>query len=69
MIHVCSLARLNDTVASTGARHVVSLLGLEDNVRRPAAILPENHLWLKLHDISAPLEGFVLPQSEHVVKF
>jgi predicted protein tyrosine phosphatase len=66
MIHVCSLARLHDTVASTGARHVVSLLGLEDNLRRPATIRPENHLWLKLHDISAPLEGFVMPQSEHV---
>ena len=66
MIHVCSLARLHDTVASTGARHVVSLLGLEDNLRRPATVRPENHLWLKLHDISAPLEGFVMPQSEHV---
>jgi predicted protein tyrosine phosphatase len=66
MIHVCSLARLHDTVASTGARHVVSLLGFEDNLRRPATILPENHLWLQLHDISAPLDGFVMPQSEHV---
>ena len=26
---------------------------------RPAAIAPENHLWLQLHDISAPLEGYV----------
>jgi hypothetical protein len=66
MIHVCSLARLHDTVASTGARHVVSLLGVEDNLRRPATVLPENHLWLQLHDISAPLEGFVMPQSEHI---
>ena len=66
MIHVCSLARLHDTVASTGARHVVSLLGLEDNLRRPATVLPENHLWLQLHDISTPLEGFIMPQAEHV---
>ena len=66
MIHVCSLARLHDTVASTGARHVVSLLGLEDNLRRPATVLPEDHLWLQLHDISAPLEGFIMPQTEHV---
>jgi predicted protein tyrosine phosphatase len=66
MIHVCSLARLHETVASTGARHVVSLLGLEDNLRRPATVLPEDHLWLQLHDISAPLEGFIMPQTEHV---
>jgi predicted protein tyrosine phosphatase len=66
MIHVCSLARLHETVASTGARHVVSLLGREDNLLRPAAIAAENHLWLQLHDISAPLEGYVTPETEHV---
>jgi predicted protein tyrosine phosphatase len=66
MIHVCSLARLHETVATTGARHVVSLLAREDNLARPAAIAPENHLWLQLHDISAPLHGYVTPESEHV---
>ena len=66
MIHVCSLARLNDTVASTGARHVVSLLGREDNLHRPPTIARENHLWLQLHDISAPLDGYVAPELEHV---
>jgi predicted protein tyrosine phosphatase len=66
MIHVCSLSRLQETVASTGARHVVSLLGREDNLSRPATILPENHLWLQVHDISAPLEGYVTPETEHV---
>jgi hypothetical protein len=38
MIHVCSLARLHDTVAATGARHVVSLVAREDAVKRPAAV-------------------------------
>jgi predicted protein tyrosine phosphatase len=68
MIHVCPLARLHETVAATGARHVVSLLGHEDNLQRPAAIAPENHLWLQLHDISAPLDGYVLPDREHVAQ-
>jgi predicted protein tyrosine phosphatase len=66
MIHVCSLARLHETVATTGARHVVSLLAHEDNLTRPATIAPENHLWLQLHDISAPQDGFVAPQTAHV---
>jgi predicted protein tyrosine phosphatase len=66
MIHVCSLARLHDTIASTGARHVVSLLGREDNLDRPPTIALENHLWLQLHDISAPLDGYVTPEIEHV---
>lgn len=66
MIHVCSLARLHETVEDTGARHVVSLLGDEFRVERPRGIAAENHLWLRLHDISSPLDGYVLPDEEHV---
>jgi predicted protein tyrosine phosphatase len=66
MIHVCSLARLNETVTSTGARHLVSLLAREDNLVRPPVIAPENHLWLQLHDINAPLAGYVSPEGAHV---
>jgi predicted protein tyrosine phosphatase len=66
MIHVCSLARLHDTVAATGARHVVSLVAREDALSRPVAIAPENHLWLQLHDICEPLDGHVPPATEHV---
>lgn len=65
MIHVCSLARLHETVASTGARHVVSLLG-DERLERPRGIAAENHLWLRLHDISSPLDGYVLPDEAHV---
>src|SRR6202167_4698398 len=66
MIHVCSLARLQETVEDTGARHVVSLIGDEARLDRPAGIAPENHLWLRLHDISAPLDGYIIPDEEHV---
>jgi predicted protein tyrosine phosphatase len=67
MIHVCSLSRLQETVEETGARHVVSLLGDEARVERPRGIAAENHLWLRLHDICAPLDGYVLPGEDHVV--
>ena len=66
MIHVCSLARLHETVEDTGARHVVSLIGDEASIERPVAIVPENHLWLRLHDISAPLDGYIYPEEAHV---
>jgi predicted protein tyrosine phosphatase len=66
MIHVCSLARLHETVEDTGARHVVSLLADEDRIERPSAIVEENHLWLRLHDISSPLDGYIMPDDEHV---
>jgi predicted protein tyrosine phosphatase len=68
MIHVCSLARLQETVEETGARHVVSLIGDEARLERPAAIAPENHLWLRLHDISSPLDGYIMPGEEHVTE-
>jgi predicted protein tyrosine phosphatase len=66
MIHVCSLARLHETVEDTGARHVVSLMGDEASVLRPHGVQPENHLWLRLHDISTPLDGYIMPGEEHV---
>lgn len=66
MIHVCSLARLQETIACTGARHVVSLMGDEAPIEPLDRIAPENHLWLRLHDIAAPAEGYILPDEAHV---
>jgi predicted protein tyrosine phosphatase len=66
MIHVCPLARLLDTVDRTGARHVVSLIGDEAYVPRPTGIAPENHLWLRLHDVTQELDGQIVPQGSHI---
>jgi predicted protein tyrosine phosphatase len=66
MIHVCSLARLRKTVEDTGARHIVSLITDEVTIERPAAVIEQNHLWLRLHDISSPLNGHIMPDEEHV---
>jgi len=66
MIVVCPLSRLHATVEQTGARHVVSLLNDEFRIEWPNGIAPENHLWLRVHDISAPLEGYVIPEQQHV---
>jgi predicted protein tyrosine phosphatase len=66
MIHVCSLARLHDTVAQTSASHMVTLLRLIDRVERPPSIAPENHLVLGMDDITVPLDGYTHPAEEHV---
>lgn len=66
MIHVCSLSTLHRTVADTGARHVITLLGNETNVIRPPSIAAADHLWLRMHDISAELDGHVAPAEQHV---
>ena len=68
MIHVCSLARLHDTVTDTGARHIVTLIKDVSLVRRPHSILETNHLLLDMDDISSPIDGYVLPGEEHVTK-
>jgi predicted protein tyrosine phosphatase len=68
MIHVCSLARLHGTVADSGARHVVSLLDDTFQIERPRCVTAENHLRLRIHDISVPLDGYVLPGEAHVAE-
>jgi predicted protein tyrosine phosphatase len=66
MIHVCSLARLHETVDGTGARHVITLLKHTDRVERPASIAKANHLILGMDDIAVPMDGYVIPCEEHV---
>lgn len=66
MIHVCSLARLHETVKGSGARHMVTLIGDDSRVVRPDCVPVDNHLMLRMHDIASPLEGYVSPSSDHV---
>ena len=66
MIHVCSLARLHETVESVGARHIITLMRNTDQVLRPECVTEKNHLILSMDDISEPLEGYELPGETHV---
>lgn len=65
-IHVCSLSRLHETVDQTGARYLVTLLSDGTPMKRPVSILPERHLQLITSDITAPMEGHILPGTHHV---
>jgi predicted protein tyrosine phosphatase len=66
MIHVCSLARLHQTVETCRASHVVTLLRNTDQVIRPSAITEANHLILSMDDIVEELDGYEPPAHEHV---
>jgi predicted protein tyrosine phosphatase len=66
MLHVCSLARLHQTVADTGAGHVVTLLKETDRVERPERVAVERHLILGMDDVALPLPGYLAPANEHV---
>jgi predicted protein tyrosine phosphatase len=68
MIHVCSLARLHETVEGTGALHVVTLLKQTDRVERPRSVVEANHLILGMDDIAAPMDGYIIPGEEHVTR-
>lgn len=65
-IHVCSLSRMDEVVARTGAGHLLSLLAAGTEVIRPASILPANHLHLVMHDIAEVQDGMTPPGESHV---
>jgi predicted protein tyrosine phosphatase len=65
-VHVCPLSLISETVAETGASHLVSLINGDTHVPRPAAIAAQNHLFLGINDIVEPMEGMVLPAESHV---
>ncbi len=65
-IHVCSLSKVDEVVARTGAGHLLSLLAAGTEMTRPASIVPRNHLHLVMHDIAEAQDGMTLPGEVHV---
>lgn len=63
---VSSLAELPATVASHGARHVVTLVNAGTVVERPHGIEEDRHLFLGMNDIVDPIEGMIVPDADHL---
>ncbi len=59
---VTPLVHLRDVVASSGSRHVLTLL--EDRVVVPPGV--EHHLAVDVHDIAEPVEGCRLCGEDHI---
>lgn len=66
MIHICSLSTLEDTVARTGASHVLTVINADTNVPTPEGITAGNHLFIGMHDIAESMDGFTAPDLRHV---
>lgn len=66
MIHVCSLARVEETVASARADRLISLLSAGTVMARPPVIAEPNHLLIAMHDIVEAQEGMTPPGETHV---
>lgn len=68
-LHVCPLSRLPETLAASGASHLVTLATLGSPglaIERPKDIAPEHHLRVGFSDIVAPREGHLPPTDAHV---
>lgn len=65
-IHVCSMARVPETIDAVGARHLLTLLSPNSGFVRPGSIVAQNHLHLVMHDIVEEMDGHTPPGREHV---
>lgn len=65
-IHVCSIFKIADIAATTGARSLITLINQDIIVQRPEGIAPEQHLFVTVSDISDEMEGHVLAADSHV---
>ena len=68
-IHVCALSKIADEVRATGARTLVTLINSQTPVPRPAEIAPGRHLSISMSDITAPLDGHIMPGDTHIDQF
>ena len=66
MIHVCSLAALPDTVKTTGASHILTVMANVAQVQRPESVLENNHLRVQMDDITEHMDGFLAPSDSHI---
>jgi len=68
-IYVCSLTKLQTTVARSKASHIATLISEATPVQRPPSIRAEDHLVLSFHDIASPMDGMTPPGVDHIGRF
>lgn len=66
MIYVCSLADLHSTVESSGATHILTVMGKVEKAKRPASVREANHMLISMDDITETAEGFTAPSLDLV---
>ena len=65
-LHVCPLSRIDEIVAQSGARSMVTLINVGTSVARPREIAKDRHLFIGMSDIVAPMQGHVTPAVQHI---
>lgn len=65
-LYVCSLTKVVETVRSSGARSLVTILTAGASIARPNGIAPERHLRIAVSDVDAAQNGHILACREHI---
>ena len=65
-LHVCALSKIEETVNAVRARSLMTLIGTQSIVRRPAAVSAGDHLHIVMSDIVSPMDGHILPAQAHI---
>jgi len=65
-LYVCSMTKVVDTVRTSGARSLVTILTAGASLVRPCEIARERHLRIAVSDIDSAREGHVLAGEEHI---
>jgi predicted protein tyrosine phosphatase len=67
-IYVCPLAHIPNTVRTSGARTLLTLINKGTRVPRPKEIAPERHRFVAMSDIIVAQDGHILPNEDHVAE-
>ncbi len=62
---IAPFSAVEETVRRYRPSHLLTLM-VEPFVPTPAAILPERHLRLSVHDVTEPANGIVCPEHSHI---
>lgn len=65
---ICSLSDMPDVVSRRRPSHLVTLLDPGTPAQTPPSLAPGRHLRLDVNDISEPVDGYVLPQADCVLR-
>jgi predicted protein tyrosine phosphatase len=65
-IYVCNLVEIPEHAETLKVSHLVSLVSPDEQPPTPACIALERHHQVGIHDISAPVDGHILPAVERI---
>jgi predicted protein tyrosine phosphatase len=66
MIYICNLQELEGHARALAPSHLASLVSARELPPTPGGMPAERHLKLVVHDISAPMPGYILADDSHM---